>query len=69
MTGQGQEDQEKYADDPRIQCLLPGDVKKSLCACMAVARDKCKLEYAYQSVRDLKAAGVDIIVQVPPAPC
>ncbi|KAI1370818.1 hypothetical protein F4677DRAFT_341387 [Hypoxylon crocopeplum] len=62
LTTEGQKEQEAYAHDPRVEKFLAADSKKSLCACMELGKDKSKVEYAYQSVRELKAAGVDIIL-------
>ncbi|KAI1407289.1 hypothetical protein F5Y13DRAFT_175229 [Hypoxylon sp. FL1857] len=62
LTKEGQKDQERYAHDPRVQKLLSAEVKQRLCDCMALGNDDARVEYAYQSVRELKAAGVDIIL-------
>ncbi|OTA76516.1 hypothetical protein M434DRAFT_88010 [Hypoxylon sp. CO27-5] len=62
LTTEGQKEQETYAHDPRVQKLLSAEGKKRLCACMGLGNDSSRVEYAYQSVRDLKAAGVDVIL-------
>lgn len=53
--------QEAYAHDSRVQPLLGDAEKHRMCLCMSMATDECKVEYAYESVRQLKAAGIDII--------
>ncbi|KAI0179668.1 hypothetical protein GGR52DRAFT_208665 [Hypoxylon sp. FL1284] len=62
LTKEGLKDQEVYAHDPRVQKLVSVENRQRLCACMGLANDTAKVEYAYQSVRDLKAAGVDVIL-------
>ncbi|XDG05477.1 hypothetical protein ABKA04_005092 [Annulohypoxylon sp. FPYF3050] len=62
LTTEGQQEQERYAHDPRVTKFLNSQGKQNLCRCMALANDKSKVEYAYQSVRELKAAGIDIIL-------
>lgn len=32
-----------------------------MCLCMSMATEECKVEYAYETVRQLKAAGVDVV--------
>lgn len=53
--------QEAYAHDPRVQPLIGESEKHRLCLCMNMATKECKAEHAYESVRQLKAAGIDII--------
>ncbi|KAI1139381.1 hypothetical protein F5Y05DRAFT_346173 [Hypoxylon sp. FL0543] len=62
LTTEGQKEQERYAHDPRVQKLLGAGGTQHLCACMALANGDASVEYAYQSVRELKAAGIDIIL-------
>lgn len=63
LTTEGKELQEKFAHDPRIQHLLPEDARHRVCACMSMAKlPGASVEYAYETVRQLKAAGVDIVV-------
>ncbi|KAI0379406.1 hypothetical protein F5Y04DRAFT_128564 [Hypomontagnella monticulosa] len=62
LTTEGQKEQEKYAHDPRVQKLIGDEARQRLCACMAMNNGKSKVENAYQSVRELKAAGIDIIL-------
>ncbi|KAI0838493.1 hypothetical protein F5Y06DRAFT_48012 [Hypoxylon sp. FL0890] len=62
LTTEGQKEQEKYAHDPRVQKLLSAEGKQKLCACIGLGNDDATVEFAYQSVRELKAAGIDIIL-------
>ncbi|KAK4996881.1 hypothetical protein LTR66_003609 [Elasticomyces elasticus] len=61
LTTEGQQMQEAFAHDERAARLL-GDVERErMCQCMAMAKEKGKVEYAYESVKKLKAAGIDIL--------
>ncbi|KAG5953116.1 hypothetical protein E4U53_006852 [Claviceps sorghi] len=62
MTNEGLKDQEAYANDPRAQRFLPGPAKALMCKCVALSSETCRVEYAYQSVRMMKDAGVDVIM-------
>ncbi|KAI1204721.1 uncharacterized protein F4807DRAFT_445979 [Annulohypoxylon truncatum] len=62
LTTEGQQEQESYAHDPRASKFLNSQGKQNLCRCMALANDKSRVKYAYQSVRELKAAGIDVIL-------
>lgn len=62
LTTEGQQEQERYAHDPRVTKFMNSQGKQNLCRCMALANDNSKVEYAYQSVRELKAVGIDIIL-------
>lgn len=53
--------QEAYAHDARVQFVLGAEEKHRMCLCMSMATEDCRVEYAYESVRQLKAAGVDIV--------
>ncbi|KAG5981794.1 hypothetical protein E4U43_006554, partial [Claviceps pusilla] len=61
MTNEGLKDQEEYANDPRAQRFLPGPAKALMCKCVALSTQTCRVEYAYQSVRMMKDAGIDVI--------
>jgi imidazolonepropionase-like amidohydrolase len=61
LTTEGKELQEKYAHDPRTQDLLSEEKKGNMCQCMGFAVEHGKVEYAYESVRALKSAGVEIL--------
>jgi hypothetical protein len=63
LTTEGKETQERFAHDPRIQHLLPEDARHRVCACMSMCKVKgATVEHAYESVRQLKAAGIDILM-------
>ncbi|OTB17651.1 hypothetical protein K445DRAFT_315397 [Daldinia sp. EC12] len=60
LTGEGLKEQEKYCQDPRARKHLDDKSIYSLHRCVGLGSREAKVEYAYQSVRQLKAAGVDI---------
>jgi hypothetical protein len=63
FTAEGKDLQHAYAHDPRIQHLLPEESRDRVCACMAMCKvDGGSVEHAYETVRQLKAAGIDILV-------
>ncbi|KAK2601856.1 hypothetical protein QQS21_004542 [Conoideocrella luteorostrata] len=62
MTAEGLRDQVDYANDPRVQRFLPGPAKALMCKCVALASDSCRVEYAYESVRMMRKAGVDVVM-------
>ena len=61
MTTDGMEHQKKVADDLQAKGLLDDEEHQRLCACMATCQDRGKLEYAINSVKVLKDAGIDIV--------
>lgn len=62
-TTEGQKTQEKFAHDPRVKGLLAEGAAERMCACMAFAKSTgAQLENAFETVRQLKAAGIDILV-------
>ncbi|EMC93696.1 hypothetical protein BAUCODRAFT_75717 [Baudoinia panamericana UAMH 10762] len=61
-TTQGQTLQEKYAHDPRVQNLIGEEERGRMCMCMSFAKETGTQENAFESVRQLKKAGVPIIV-------
>ena len=62
-TTEGLATQERFAHDPRIQHLISQEGREMMCHCMAFAKDSGpKCENAYETVRQLKAAGVPILV-------
>lgn len=62
FTKEGKEDAEKFIKDPRVARFLTAEHKGTMCKCMSLANDEARVEYAYESVRMMKAAGIDIIV-------
>lgn len=62
-TSEGQKMQEKFAHDPRVRHLLGEAERERMCMCMAFAKEAGgKVEYAFETVRQLKAAGVPVLV-------
>ena len=55
--------QERLASDKRVAGLLGKWERKRMCMCMAFAKEAGDMmEYAYETVRQLRAAGVSVIV-------
>jgi imidazolonepropionase-like amidohydrolase len=62
LTTEGKELAEKFAHDPRVgDDLLGVEERERMCQCLSFSKPGSKVEYAYESVRVLKAAGIDII--------
>jgi hypothetical protein len=61
LTGEGKELQHRFAHDPRVKDLIGKGAVDNLCNCMGFAAQHGKVENAYESVRMLKDAGVDIL--------
>ena len=61
LTGEGKELQHRFAHDPRVKDLIGEAAVNNLCNCMGFAAQHGKVEYAFESVRMLKDAGVDIL--------
>lgn len=63
LTTEGKATQERFAHDPRVQHLLPEEARHRVCACMEMCKvPGASVEFAYEAVRQLKAAGVDVLV-------
>ncbi|QDS77108.1 hypothetical protein FKW77_000857 [Venturia effusa] len=61
LTTEGKELAEKYAHDPRAVKKL-GDVERNrMCQCMSFKKEGSSVEHAYEAVRQLKDAGIDIL--------
>ena len=61
LTEEGMEMQQRYASDPRVKPLLDTSQIENLQRCLCMAKDKGQAEFAYESVRQLKKAGIDIV--------
>jgi imidazolonepropionase-like amidohydrolase len=61
LTTEGKDLQHKFAHDARVAGLISDEKIGNLCDCMAMAVEHGKVEHAYESVRALKAAGIDIL--------
>ena len=51
----------EFAEDPRAISKLAESTKACLCDHMSIALPYCDVQYAYDCVRALKTAGVDIV--------
>ncbi|CAN9142435.1 unnamed protein product [Alternaria alternata] len=61
LTTEGKELQHRFAHDPRVEGLINEDRVGNMCRCMGFAAGKGKVEIAYQGVKRLREAGVDIV--------
>ena len=61
LTTEGKDIAESFANDERVAGLIDQPGKDVMCRCMHLKAPSSKLEFAYDSVRHLKAAGIDII--------
>jgi imidazolonepropionase-like amidohydrolase len=61
LTAEGKELQHRFAHDPRVSGLIDEDRVGNMCQCMEFAVEHGKVEYAYESVKVLRDAGVDIV--------
>ena len=61
LTGDGAPVAASFASDPRAQGKIADAEKTSMCKCLEIAKETGKVENAYESVRQLKAAGIDIL--------
>ena len=61
LTAEGKTLAERFAHDPRVEGKVDGLDLERLCRCMNFRKESSKVEYAYESVRQLKKAGIDII--------
>lgn len=61
LTGEGRALQDRFAHDARVQGMIGESQIANMCNCMGFAAQHGKVEFAYESVRMLKEAGVDIL--------
>ena len=61
VTGEGGPIAASFANDPRAIGKIADAEKASMCECMRFGAETCKVENAYESVRQLRAAGIDIL--------
>jgi imidazolonepropionase-like amidohydrolase len=61
LTTEGKELQHRFAHDPRVNGLIDEARVGNMCKCMGFAAEVGKVEYAYQSVKKLREAGIDIL--------
>ena len=62
LTGEGAPIAASFANDPRAVGKIADAEKANMCNCIGFGAHKCKVENAYESVRQLKAAGIDILL-------
>ena len=68
LTGEGQQIATSFANDDRVVGLLGENERQNLRDCLSMTLPSAKVEYAYESVRQLKAAGIDILWYAYPNP-
>lgn len=62
---EGKAMQERFAHDPRVLPLLAEGARERMCLCMAFARKSgSTVEHAFETVRQLKKAGVTVLMYV-----
>lgn len=61
VTGEGGPIAASFANDHRAIGKIADAERASMCDCMHFGAQTCKVENAYESVRQLKAAGIDIL--------
>jgi imidazolonepropionase-like amidohydrolase len=62
LTTEGKAYAERFAHDERVQTLIGKAERERLCMCMDFRTAESKVQYAYDTVKALKAAGVPVIV-------
>ena len=60
-TSEGKALQHSFANDPRVTDKIGVVQREMMCGCMEFAAKTSKMENAYESVRQLKAAGIEIL--------
>ena len=61
MTTEGSNGQKRIARDQRVKSLVGEEESDRLCTCMGVCHGRGKLEYAVESIKVLKEAGIDVV--------
>ena len=61
FTGQDTDIAARFTNDKRVAGLVSEEQKQNMRDSLGMAAKTSKVEYAYDSVRQLKAAGVDIL--------
>ena len=62
LTKEGKATQEKFAHDERVAHMIPKGEQDRMCQCMAmVSRVGTSFEHAFETVRQLKKAGIEIL--------
>ena len=66
LTTEGKDLQHRFAHDPRVKGLISEDSVGNMCRCMGFATEHGKVEYAYESIKKLREAGIDVLWYVHP---
>ena len=61
FTTEGKETAEMFASDRRVSELIDEQERSKMSKCIAMHAKGSSVKYAYESVRQLKAAGIDIV--------
>jgi imidazolonepropionase-like amidohydrolase len=61
LTTEGKELQHKFAHDPRTKGKISEERVGNMCQCMEFAAKHGKVAYAYDTLKALRAAGIDIL--------
>lgn len=61
LTGEGGELARRFAFDERVGGMLGVVERERMCKCMEFGREGGRVEFAYEAVRRLKEAGIDIV--------
>lgn len=61
LTGEEVEGSKELVGRDGVRGLLGEEGRSCFCGRMMMAREGCKIEFAYETVRMLKAGGVDIV--------
>lgn len=61
LTTEGRDLQHRFAHDTRVQHLINESKRGNMCQCMSFAAQHGKVSHAYESVKALRTAGIDIL--------
>lgn len=61
LTTEGKDLQHQFAHDPRVEGMIDEKRVGNMCDCMAFALQHGKVEHAYENVKVLREAGIDIL--------
>lgn len=52
---------QRWAGKPDSDRLSSKESRHSLCGCMKISRDGCSVEFAYDTIKALRANGIDVV--------
>ena len=61
LTGDAAAETKDFAHHPHVGRRLPENSRETMCKCISMKGPGCSLEHAYESVKALKTAGIDIV--------